>query len=298
MTWLKGKTIFITGGSRGIGLAIALIAAKEGANIAIAAKTSDPNPKLPGTIYSAAAEIERVGGKALPIKCDIRYEEDVEKAIRLTVDTFGGIDIVINNASAISLTDTTETTVKKFDLMNQINGRGTWVTSKLALPYLRESAKQRRDPHILVLAPPPDLRPHWFAGHVAYSMAKYAMSLCVIGLAGELERDGIAVNALWPLTAIDTSAMHNVIDTTGASKNRTVDIMADAAYVLLSQPSTYTGHFVIDEAILQLQGVKDFSKYKVDPRCKEEELTPDFFLPVDPLKLAAPPRQVLKTSKI
>ena len=179
---LKGKTIFITGASRGIGLAIALVAARDGANIAIAAKTADPNPKLPGTIFSAASDIQKAGGRALPIQCDIRFEDQVEAAIKKTVETFGGIDILINNASAISLTNTTETTLKKFDLMNQINGRGTWLVSKLCIPYLRESAKQGRNPHILVLCPPPDLRQMWFEQHVGYTMAKYAMSLAVIGI--------------------------------------------------------------------------------------------------------------------
>ncbi|KAJ3320872.1 hypothetical protein HDV06_004768 [Boothiomyces sp. JEL0866] len=292
---LKGKTIFITGASRGIGLEIALRAARDGANIAIAAKTADPNPKLPGTIYSAAAEIEKAGGKALPVQCDIRYEDQIQAAINQTVSKFGGIDIVINNASAISLTDTESTDVKRFDLMSQINGRGTWVTSKLALPHLKESAKKGRNPHILVLCPPPDLSQHWFAPHVAYTMAKYAMSLCVIGLSGELESDGIAVNGLWPKTAIDTSAMRNVIDQGGLSKNRTADIMADAAYVILNQPSTsYTGQFAIDETILRLQGVTNFDKYKVDPNCKEDEITLDYFLPPNIFHNAqVPAKQVL-----
>ncbi|KAK5673495.1 hypothetical protein BDV3_005683 [Batrachochytrium dendrobatidis] len=292
---LKGKTLFITGASRGIGLAIALRAAKDGANIAIAAKTADPNPKLPGTIYSAAAEIERAGGKALPIVCDIRFEDQIESAIAKTVEQFGGIDIVINNASAISLTNTTDTSVKKFDLMNQVNGRGTWITSKLALPYLRQSAKKGRNPHILVLAPPPDLRQMWFEANVAYTMAKYAMSLCVIGLSGELEQDGIAVNALWPMTSVETSAMANVIDPSKLSKSRATDIVSDAAYVVLNQPSTlFTGHFVIDEVILRHQGVTDFSKYKIDPNCLEKDLTPDFFLPPQPYNMPPPPLQVLK----
>jgi citronellol/citronellal dehydrogenase len=234
---LDGKTLLITGASRGIGLAIALAAAKEGANIAILAKTAVENSKLPGTIFSAAKEIERAGGKALPIQCDIRFEDQVQEAINKTVERFGGIDIVVNNASAISLTNTQDTPLKKFDLMNQINGRGTWLVSKLCLPHLKTSAKKNRNPHILVLCPPPDLRPMWFREHVGYTMAKYAMSLCVIGLAGELQDDGVAVNALWPLTAIDTSAMHNVIDKEGMSKNRKVDIMSDAALVILKQPA-------------------------------------------------------------
>ncbi|KAL2917436.1 hypothetical protein HK105_203102 [Polyrhizophydium stewartii] len=292
---LKGKVVFITGASRGIGLAIALRAARDGACVAIAAKTADPNPKLPGTIYSAAAEIERAGGRALPLVCDIRFEDQVEAAIKKTVEAFGGIDIVVNNASAISLTNTTETTIKKFDLMNQINGRGTWVTTKLALPHLRESARRGRNPHVLVLSPPPDLRPMWFTPHVGYSMAKYAMSLAVIGLAGELAEDKIAVNALWPMTSVETAAMTNVIDPGMAAKSRNTDIMADAAYVILNQPSDkYTGNFVIDETILRLQGITDFSKYKIDPKCADEELTLDFFLPENPYNLVPPPVQVLK----
>ncbi|KAH6571483.1 hypothetical protein BASA50_000651 [Batrachochytrium salamandrivorans] len=290
---LKGKTIFITGASRGIGLAIGLRAARDGANIAIAAKTADPNPKLPGTIYTAASEIEKAGGKALPIVCDVRFEDQIEAAMAKTVET---IDIVINNASAISLTNTTDTSIKKFDLMNQVNGRGTWVTSKLALPYLRESSKNGRNPHILVLAPPPDLRPMWFESNVAYTMAKYAMSLCVIGLSGELRDDGIAVNALWPLTAIETSAMTNIIDVESMSKNRTTDIMADAAYVILNQPSRkFTGNFAIDEVVLRYQGVTDFSKYRVDPNCLDEDLTSDFFIPPQPYNMPPLPIQILKS---
>ncbi|KAI8926997.1 hypothetical protein BC831DRAFT_454158 [Entophlyctis helioformis] len=295
-TSLKGKTVFITGASRGIGLAIAVRLAKEGANVAIAAKTAEPHPKLPGTIFTAAEDIVKAGGKALPLICDIRFEDQVEAAIKKTADTFGSIDIVINNASAISQTSTPDTSIKKFDLMNQINGRGTWVVSKLALPYLKESAKKGRNPHILVLSPPPDLRTLWFEHHVAYTMAKYAMSLCVIGLAGELASDGIAVNALWPMTAIDTSAMHNVIDPGHTSKNRKTDIMADAAFVVLSQPSDkYTGHFAIDEVLLRFQGVTDFAKYRVDPKCPEDEITLDFFLPENPYTLTPPPVQVLKS---
>lgn len=207
---LAGKTVFITGASRGIGLAIAKMCAKEGANVAIAAKTVEPHPTLPGTIYTAAAEIEKAGGKSLALICDIRFEEQVQAAVDQTVARFGGIDVLINNASAISLTNTAETSVKKFDLMNQINGRGTWMVSKLCLPHLKASANKGRNPHIVVMCPPPDLRPMWFGSHVAYTMAKYAMSLCVIGLAAELE-GVVAVNGLWPLTAIETSAMKNVI---------------------------------------------------------------------------------------
>ncbi|KAI8903194.1 hypothetical protein EDD86DRAFT_101341 [Gorgonomyces haynaldii] len=290
---LKGKTALITGASRGIGLAIALKLASRGCNIVIAAKTADPNPKLPGTIYSAAREIEKQGGQALPLVCDIRFEDQIQAVIDKTIERFGGIDILINNASAISLTNTLETSVKKFDLMNQINGRGTWLCSKLCLPHLIESAKKGRNPKILVLSPPPDLRSMWFANHVGYTMAKYAMSLCVIGLAEECKSYGIAVNALWPKTAVETSAMHNVIDKAGDSKNRTTDIMADAALVILSQPSSYTGQFCIDEVVLRFQGVTDFSKYKVDPKCKEDDLTLDFFLPENVYHNAIPTPVIL-----
>jgi citronellol/citronellal dehydrogenase len=280
---LKGKTLFITGASRGIGLEIALAAARDGANVAIVAKTVTADPKLPGTIYTAAEDVIKAGGKALAIQCDIRFEDQVQKAIDQTVEAFGGIDIVVNNASAISLTNTEETTLKKFDLMNQINGRGTWLVSKLAIPHLKKSAQLNRNPHILVLCPPPDLRPMWFSGHVGYTMAKYAMSLCVIGLSGELQDDGIAVNGLWPLTAIDTSAMHNVIDKSGMAKNRKATIMADAAYAILNQPSVeYTGNFAIDEVVLRFQGVTNFDRYKVDPACPDDQITMDFFLPENP----------------
>ncbi|KAJ1336884.1 hypothetical protein BSLG_006644 [Batrachochytrium salamandrivorans] len=285
---LKGKTIFITGASRGIGLAIGLRAARDGANIAIAAKTADPNPKLPGTIYTAASEIEKAGGKALPIVCDVRFEDQIEAAMAKTVETFGGC---VYDYSSIGLSHQKA----RFDLMNQVNGRGTWVTSKLALPYLRESSKNGRNPHILVLAPPPDLRPMWFESNVAYTMAKYAMSLCVIGLSGELRDDGIAVNALWPLTAIETSAMTNIIDVESMSKNRTTDIMADAAYVILNQPSRkFTGNFAIDEVVLRYQGVTDFSKYRVDPNCLDEDLTSDFY-PPQPYNMPPLPIQILKS---
>jgi citronellol/citronellal dehydrogenase len=293
---LKNKTIFITGASRGIGLAIGLAAARQGANVVIAAKTTDPNPKLPGTIYTAAQEIIQAGGKALAVPCDIRYEDQIQAALDKTIQEFGGLDIVINNASAISLTTTPETSLKKYDLMNQVNGRGTWLVSKLALPYLKESAKKKRNPHILVLAPPPDLRTQWFENHVAYTMAKYAMSLCVIGLAGECKDFGIAVNALWPLTTIETSAMKNVIDTQGSAKSRTPEIMADAAMVILAQDAQkYTGQFAIDETVLRFQGVTQFDKYKTDPKCADEELTLDFFLPENPYSAIPPPKQILKS---
>jgi citronellol/citronellal dehydrogenase len=272
--------------------------AREGANIVIAAKTVEEHPKLPGTIYTAADEIRKAGGRALAVQVDIRFEEQVDSAIKKCVETFGGLDILINNASAISLTDTEETSVKRFDLMNQINGRGTWMTTKLALPYLKESAKKGRNPHVLVLSPPPDLRPMWFERHVGYTMSKYAMSLAVLGLSPELSEYGIAVNGLWPLTAIETSAMKNVIDKEGISKNRLPAIMADAAKCILLQPATlYTGNFVIDEVILRYQGVTNFSKYRVDSGCQENELQLDFFLPENPFAGAVvPPLQVFKVT--
>ena len=233
---LAGKRIFITGGSRGIGLAIALRAAKDGASIAIAAKTSDPNPKLPGTIFTAAEEIKAAGGEALAIQCDIRDESQIESAIAKTVETFGGLDILINNASAINLTPTLATPAKRFDLMFDVNVRGTFLTSQAAIPHLKESAKQGRNPHILTLSPPLSMKAKWFKNHVAYTMAKYGMSMCVLGMAEEFKRDAIAVNALWPRTAIDTAALQMIpgIDTNACRKP---EILADAAHVILNRPS-------------------------------------------------------------
>ncbi|MGA7327006.1 MAG: NAD(P)-dependent oxidoreductase [Rhodomicrobium sp.] len=276
MGTLNKKTLFITGGSRGIGLAIALRAAKDGANIAIAAKTSDPHPKLPGTIYTAAAEIEQEGGKALPILCDIRFEEQVKAAAELTAKTFGGIDICINNASAISLTPTVQTDMKRYDLMHQINGRGTFLTSKICVPYLQKS----ENPHILMLSPPIDLNPRWFGPHVAYTIAKYNMSLCVLGMAEEFKTLGIAVNALWPRTTIATAAVANLL---GGDKlmrsSRKADILADAAHVILTKPSRqFTGNFCIDDSLLWENGKRDFDHYRIDP---SEDLAPDFFVPED-----------------
>ncbi len=274
---LKGKTLFISGASRGIGLAIAKRAARDGAKVAIAAKTSDPNPKLEGTIHSAAAEIQKAGGIALPIVCDIRQEDQVQNAIDLTVATFGGIDICVNNASAISLTPTEQTDMKRFDLMHSINTRGTFLVSKICLPHLRRAA----NPHIVMLSPPLDLHPKWFAGHVAYSIAKYGMSLCVLGLAEELKKDGIAVNALWPRTTIATAAIKNIL---GGDKlmrmSRTPDIVADAAHLLFTQPAkSFTGHFLIDDTFLHDVGkVTDFEPYRIDPSMP---LAPDFFVPAD-----------------
>jgi citronellol/citronellal dehydrogenase len=276
MATLSGKTLFITGGSRGIGLAIALRAARDGANIAIAAKTSDPNPKLPGTVHTAAAEIEAAGGRALPIVCDIRFEDQVAAAVAKTVETFGGIDICINNASALSPTGTEATDMKRFDLMHAINARGTFLTTKLCIPHLRKST----NPHVLVLSPPLDLQPKWFKNHVAYSIAKYGMSLCVLGMAEEFRKDGIAVNALWPRTAIATAAVANVLGRDLIAMSRTPDIMADAAHLMLTQPSgALTGQFVIDDSFLfEKGGITDFTPYRVDP---SKPLVQDFFVPDD-----------------
>lgn len=275
MASLKNKTLFITGASRGIGLAIAKRAAKDGARIAIAAKTETPNPKLEGTVHSAADEIRAAGGQALPIACDIRHEDQVERAVALTVSTFGNIDICINNASAISLSRIDETEIKRFDLMSSINTRGTFLVSKACLPHLRKS----KNPHILVMSPPLDLQPKWFAGHIAYSIAKYGMSLCVLGLAEELKGEGIAVNALWPRSTIATAAIKNVL---GGDKlvrmSRTPEIMADAAYLALTQPAkSFTGNFLIDDSFLyEVGGITEFDKYRVDSSLP---LAPDFFVP-------------------
>ena len=240
---LAGRTLVVSGASRGIGLAIAKECAKDGANVAILAKTADPNPKLPGTIYSAAKEIEALGGKALPLQCDIRDEKSVAECVKKVVETFGGIDIVINNASALSLTDTETTSLKKYDLMHQINIRGTFLLSKLCLPYL----KKGKNPHILNISPPLNMEAKWFAPHIAYTMAKYGMSMCVLGMAEEFRQDGIAVNALWPRTAIATAAVENLLGGTGSIKmSRTDQIMADSAYVILASDSKKnTGNFYI-----------------------------------------------------
>ena len=273
---LSGKRIFITGGSRGIGLAIALRAAADGASIAIAAKTADPNPKLPGTIFTAAAEIEAAGGKALALQCDIRDELAIEEAIKKTADTFGGIDIVINNASAINLTKTDQTPAKRFDLMFDVNVRGTFLTSQAALPHLRQSAKDGRNPHILNLSPPLSMKPIWFKNHVAYTMAKYGMSMCVLGMAEEFKRDGIAVNALWPRTVIDTAALQ-MIPGIDALAGRTPQILADAAHIILNRDSKEcTGNFFVDDVLLASEGITDLEKYSVTPGTTDFLL--DFFL--------------------
>ncbi|KAI8323970.1 NAD(P)-binding protein [Martensiomyces pterosporus] len=279
---LAGKVLFITGASRGIGKAIAIRAARDGASIAIAAKTADPNPKLPGTIYSAAKDIEAAGGKALPIQCDIRNEEQVKRAVDLTVSTFGKIDIVINNASAISLTGTESTDVKRYDLMHSINGRGTWMVSKFAIEHLKKSD----NPHILNISPPLSMEEKWFAPFPAYTIAKYNMSLCVLGMAGEFRQYGVGVNALWPLTMIETAAL-KVADKGNADtrRSRTPEIMADAAYHILTQKSTeFTGNFCLDELLLRKAGVADFEKYSNTPGTKLEDLSPDFFLDSSQLK--------------
>jgi citronellol/citronellal dehydrogenase len=276
MAGLNGKTLFITGASRGIGLAIALAAAREGANVAVAAKTEAPHPKLPGTIHTAASEIEKAGGRALPLVVDVREEAAVKDAIERTVATFGTLDIVVNNASAIQLTPTPETDMRRFDLMHQVNARGTYMVSKYAIPHLAKAA----NPHILMLSPPLDLKEKWFAGHTAYSMAKYGMSLVVLGLAGELRAKGIAVNALWPRTTIATSAIKNLLGGDAiVRRSRTPDILADAACRIFAKPAkSFTGHFLIDDTFLAAEGVTDFDRYRVDPR---EPLAPDFFVPDD-----------------
>jgi citronellol/citronellal dehydrogenase len=259
---LQGKTLFITGASRGIGLAIALRAAHDGANIAIAAKTAEPHPKLPGTIYTAAEAVESAGGKALPLAVDVRDEEAVKAAIAATVATFGGLDILVNNASAITLTPTTQTDIRRFDLMHQVNTRGTFMVSKYAIAHLGRA----ENPHILMLAPPLDLREEWFAPHLGYSIAKYGMSLCVLGLAGELRPQGIAVNALWPRTLIATSAVQSLGGDPLTRASRTPDIVADAAYLVFNKRARgFTGNFLIDDAFLAAEGITDFESYRVDP---------------------------------
>ncbi len=271
---LQGKTLFITGASRGIGLAIALRAAKDGANVAVAAKTAEPHPKLPGTIYTAAEEIEKAGGKALPLLCDIRYEEQVADAIDKTVAKFGGIDICVNNASAIQLTGTLQTDMKRYDLMNGINARGTYLTSRLCTPHLKRAA----NPHVLMLSPPLDMSAKWFRGHTAYTMAKFGMSMCVLGMSAEFADDGIAFNALWPRTGIATAAIRNALaGDEGMRHCRTPDILSDAAYLIFNKNARdFTGHFLIDDTFLAGEGVTDFDQYRVDPT---KNLMPDFFVP-------------------
>ena len=273
---LRGRVLFITGGSRGIGLEIGKRAAKDGAKVVLAAKTAEPHPKLPGTIYTAADEIVDAGGEALPVVLDVRDEKNVIDAVEKTISHFGGIDICVNNASAISLTTTPDTDMKRYDLMHQINGRGTYLVSKYCIPHL----KQSNCAHILNLAPPLDMKPKWFGPHLAYTMAKYTMSMCVLGMAEEFKEFGIAVNALWPRTAIATAAVQNHLGGDEIMKlSRNVDIMADAAYEILTKDSkVYTGKFCIDDMVLFDAGVKDFTKYASVPF---GELMPDFFVPDD-----------------
>ncbi len=269
---LQGKTLFITGASRGIGLAIALKAAKDGAQIAIAAKTTEANAKLPGTIFTAAEDIEKAGGKALPLACDIRFEDQVAAAVAATVERFGGLDICVNNASAISLTGTQETDMKRFDLMSEINARGTFLVSKLCIPHLLKA----ENPHVLMLSPPLDMQPKWFAGHTAYSMAKYGMSLCVLGMAAEFS-GRIAFNALWPRTAIATAAIRLATGSADAARHcRAPEILADAAYAIFGKPKKFSGNFLIDDTFLAENGVSDFDRYRVDP---SQDLMEDFFVP-------------------
>lgn len=271
---LAGKTLFITGASRGIGLAIALRAARDGANVTIAAKSDTPHPKLPGTIFTAAEEIEKAGGKALPLAVDVRDEEQVRGAIEQTVAKFGGLDIVVNNASAVQITPVTQTDMKRYDLMQQVNARGSFMVSKYAIPHLEKAA----NPHILMLSPPLDMKEKWFAPHTAYSIAKFGMSLVVLGLAGELRSKGIAVNALWPRTTVATSAIRNLLGGDKVmSMSRTTDVLADAAYAVFNKPAkSFTGQFLIDDTFLAGEGVTDFDKYRVDP---SQPLAPDFFVP-------------------
>lgn len=274
---LQGKTLFITGASRGIGLAIALRAARDGANITIAAKTEKPHPNLPGTIHSAAVDIIKAGGQALPLVVDVRDEDSVKSAIAQTVATFGGLDIVVNNASAVQVTPVTQTEMRRFDLMHQVNARGTFMVSKYAIPHLEKAA----NPHILMNSPPLDLQEKWFAPHTAYSMAKYGMSLVALGLAGELKPKGIAVNALWPRATIATSAIKNLLGgATVMRMSRSAEIMADAAYLIFHKPArTFTGHFLIDDSFLASEGVTDFEHYRIDP---SQPLMGVFFTPDEP----------------
>ncbi|MEO8502597.1 MAG: NAD(P)-dependent oxidoreductase [Acidobacteriota bacterium] len=273
MSTLAGKTVFITGASRGIGLAIGLRAARDGANVAVVAKTAEAHPKLPGTVFTACEAIEQAGGKALACVTDIRSEEAVAEAVRRTVGAFGGIDILVNNASAIQLTKTPDTTMKRFDLMQQVNARGTYLCTQACLPHLRQAS----NPHVLTLSPPLNMEPRWFAPHVAYSLAKFGMSLCVLGHAAEFAGEGIAVNALWPRTVIATAAVQNLLGGDEVMRrSRKPEIMADAAHVILTRPSReFTGHFCIDDEVLRSAGVTDLEHYSMVPG---SDLMPDFFV--------------------
>jgi citronellol/citronellal dehydrogenase len=275
MSKLKGKTLFITGASRGIGLAIGKRAAADGANVVILAKTTEPTPKLPGTIYTAADEIRAAGGQALPLAVDIRDEEGVLSAVRAAVEEFGGIDILVNNASAISLTDTEHTPMKRYDLMNGINARGTYLCTQACLPELKKSATAGRNPHVLNMSPPLSMKQHWFAPHTAYTMAKYGMSMCTLGHSGEFKKYGIAVNSLWPRTAIATAALQ-MIPGVDVDLCRKPEILSDAAYFVLTSPSTTTGNFYIDDELLAAHGVTDLEQYSVKPGTKR--FIPDFFV--------------------
>jgi citronellol/citronellal dehydrogenase len=272
---LKGKTLFITGASRGIGLAIARRAAADGANVVIAAKTTEADPRLPGTIYSAAEEIKSAGGQALPLAVDIRDDQAVLAAIAKAVETFGGIDILVNNASAISLTDTEHTPMKRYDLMNGVNARGTYACTQACLPELKKSAAAGRNPHVLNMSPPLSMKQHWFENHTAYTMAKYGMSMCTLGHSGEFNKYGIAVNSLWPRTAIATAALQ-MIPGVDVNMCRTPEILADAAYFILTGPATNSGNFFIDDELLAAHGVTDLGKYAVKPGTTN--FIPDFFV--------------------
>jgi citronellol/citronellal dehydrogenase len=271
MATLQGKTVFITGGTRGIGHAIGLRAARDGANVVIAAKTVEPHPKLPGTIHTAAADMDAAGGRGLGVQCDIRDETQILAAVDQAVDAFGGIDVCVNNASAISLTGTMQTPMKRYDLMHQINARGTFATTQACIPHLR----QAENPHVLTLASPLNMDPKWFRNHTAYTMAKYGMSMCVLGMSAEFEDEGIAINALWPATLIATAAIA-MIPGVDPGNGRKPEIMADAAHAVLTRPAKgCTGNFFIDEAVLAEEGVTDLSGYAVDP---SKPLLPDIFL--------------------
>jgi citronellol/citronellal dehydrogenase len=286
---LNGKTLFITGASRGIGLAVALRAARDGANVAIAAKTQAPHPRLPGTIHTAAAEIEAAGGRALPLAVDIRDEDAVKDAIARTAAHFGGVDIVVNNASAIALASVANTEMRRFDLMHQINTRGAFMVSKYAIPHLAKA----QNPHILMMSPPLDMAEKWFAPHTAYTMAKFGMSMVALGLAGELRARGIAVNALWPRTTIATAAIQNLLGGDEIMRcSRRPDILAEAAYRIFAKPAaTFSGQFLIDDTFLAAEGVTDFDPYRVDPGAP---LMPDFFVPDN---INAPPGVVVATRR-
>ena len=289
---LKGKTLFITGASRGIGRAIALRAAKDGANVVIAAKTDVANSKLEGTIHTVADEVRKAGGQALACKVDLRIPSEVEAAVKAAVDKFGGIDIVVNNASALAIMPTLETDIKRFDLVNQINARGTWLTSRLTLPHLLKAS----NPHILMLSPPLDMDPKWFKAHCGYTMAKFGMSMVALGLSAEFKDQGVAVNALWPLTTISTTALNILGGDTLKSLSRTDEIMSDAAYAILTKPSREcTGNFFIDEDLLRTEGVTDFSKYNVTPGA---QLAADFFVPAEHRERFVSPKYAQKYAKI